>query len=105
ALGREADVVSVETFAQARQALANGSFDLTLLDLTLDDKVDLKLLSELHDRDGRAIPVVVFSGRDADPEVAAWADATLVKSQISIDHLVGVLRGIVARKDARRMVR
>ncbi len=92
----DADVVSANSINAARTALATGHFDLAVLDLSLADGFGLDLLSELHDRDGKPIPVVVFSAQDANPEVAVRVEAMLTKSRTSIDKLVGILRRIVA---------
>jgi PAS domain S-box-containing protein len=92
----DADVVSANSIGAARTALSTGHFDLAVLDLSLADGFGLDLLSELHDRDGKSIPVVVFSAQDANPEVAVRVEAMLTKSRTSIDKLVGILRRIVA---------
>jgi DNA-binding response OmpR family regulator len=97
-LRADADIVSVSSIEEARHALAAGDFDLALLDLALADGFGLDLLSELYDRDGYAIPVVVFSAQDANPVVAARVEAMLTKSRTSIERLVGILRRIVADK-------
>jgi PAS domain S-box-containing protein len=96
-LQSDAEVMSVQSIEDARLALAQREFDLAVLDLTLADGSSMDLLPELQNRNGRSIPVVVFSGQDANPAVAARVDALLTKSRTSIDDLVGILRGIAAK--------
>ncbi len=90
-------VVSVRSVAEARAALAAGDFDLAILDLDLDGSNGMDLLPDLRNRDGRAVPVIIYSVHGADPAQAAQVQATLIKSRSSIDNLVRLLRVHIAR--------
>ena len=61
ALGADAEVMSVDSIDKARRALAANRFDVAVLDVALAMVSGLELLHELHDQEGDAIPVVVFS--------------------------------------------
>jgi PAS domain S-box-containing protein len=95
-IGADAEVISVASIEEARHALATVTVDVALIDLALADGDGLDLLAELHDAGGRMIPAVVFSGHDADPDVARRVDAVLTKSQASLDRLPGILRQMAA---------
>jgi PAS domain S-box-containing protein len=89
ALTSTADVISVASIEQARQALADHNFDLAVLDIQLGPASGLDLLPELRNRKGRAIPVIIFSDHRAslvndDPQV----QASLGKSRAALESLV-----------------
>jgi signal transduction histidine kinase/DNA-binding response OmpR family regulator len=92
ALGTSATVVSVESVESAREALAANRFDLVILDIALAAGSGLDLLPELHDSEGEAIPVIVFSGQGANPAFAERVQTALTKSRASIDKLIATLR-------------
>jgi PAS domain S-box-containing protein len=106
ALSCIADIVSVETIDQAKDALKVQRFDLAVLDIALAEGFGLDLLPDLCGHDGQPIPVVVFSAQDS-PEVAARVLAVLSKSRASFDSLISTLRRLVAGRisqDAQREV-
>jgi PAS domain S-box-containing protein len=88
ALAATADVLSVESIADARRALTDHHFDLAVLDIELDPVSGLDLLSELHGEAGRAIPVIIFSGDGANPAGDPRVQASFSKSQAALDGLV-----------------
>jgi signal transduction histidine kinase/DNA-binding response OmpR family regulator len=90
-------VVSVRSVAEARAALAAGDFDLAILDLDLDGSNGMDLLPDLHDRDGKAVPVIIYSVHGADPAQTTQVQAALIKSRTSIESLVRLLRVHIAR--------
>jgi PAS domain S-box-containing protein len=98
ALGPIAELTSVDSPDAARDALAAESFDLAVIGVPLSDEkgIDL-LLSDLRDKAGIPIPVIVFSGEKT-AEVATKIFAALTKSRVPIDKLVATLRHIVARQ-------
>jgi PAS domain S-box-containing protein len=96
AMAPHADVTSVDSIAAARQALSEASFDLAAIDMAMTDGGGLDLISDLRDRDGVAIPVIMFSGRDANPASAAQMHAALTSRATSVQDLVATLRKRVA---------
>lgn len=104
-LKREFDVVRATTLEEAHRALESGTFDASLLDLGLPDGSGTELLPYLHDRMGRNIPVVVYSGSKADEEVSSRAVAVVMKAPGSIRELVGTLRRILKHAGSHRRSR
>jgi CheY-like chemotaxis protein len=92
ALAAKAEVMSVDSIDEARRALAANRFDVAVLDVGLALGSGFELLHELHDSDGDAIPLVVFSPQDANPVFATQVRAALIKSRTSIDTLIATLR-------------
>lgn len=84
----KAIITSASSIEQARKVLAKGEQDLAILDLNLSDGSGLELLPDLGTARGGAIPVIIFSAQDADPEVAACVQAFLTKSHTPIERLV-----------------
>jgi PAS domain S-box-containing protein len=88
ALGATANVMSVDSIEDAREALSAYNFDLAVLDIELGPVSGLDLLPELRSTKGRAIPVIIFSAHGAnlvrDPQV----QASLTKSRGALDCLV-----------------
>jgi CheY-like chemotaxis protein len=97
AVASTADVTSVATLGAARDALVAGHFDLAVIDMELSTGTGLELLSEMRDRDGDAIPVIVFSGPATSPTCAAQIQEALDKSTGSIQGLVATLRKRIGR--------
>ncbi len=94
----DADVFPARSFRQARRILAATDVDLALIDLGLADGDGLDLLAELHKSDGKAIPVIVFSGQDPGIDVAERVDAVLTKSSTSLDRLLGIVRLMASQR-------
>lgn len=92
AVGASCTVTSVASIADARSALARHDFELVVLDLMLSQASGLNLLPELRDREGNAMPVVLYSARAANGRNAEQVRAALNKSHTSIDQLMLTLR-------------
>jgi DNA-binding response OmpR family regulator/nitrogen-specific signal transduction histidine kinase len=103
AVGQNCEVTSVISIGEARVAMAAYAFDLVVLDLMLSQASGLDLLPELRDRDGNAIPVILYSARAANGHNALQVQAALTKSPTSIDHLILALRkhGVSGRPPAQ----
>ena len=97
ALEATADLVSVRTIADARRALAQGGFDLLLLDLALEGEDGRDLLRSLP---FKPCPILIFTARD---ETDMYGDAWSELKAFGADDVVvkGMQMGeILARKVA-----
>ena len=70
------DLTNVRSLREAREHLAQGRFDLVLLDIGLPDGQGTELLPLVG-----SAPVIVFSAAENDPGVSARIVASLVKSR------------------------
>ncbi|WP_051356721.1 response regulator [Azorhizobium doebereinerae] len=95
ALAPTMEVWSTATLQEARAALAERDFDAAILDLGLPTGSGRELLPHLRRRDGEKMPVVIFSARDQDPELARQVDAMLTKSQVSLEILAATVGRLV----------
>ena len=100
-LGDAGFVVDWVTDGKAAElALANGVYDLVLLDLGLPGKDGMALLRELRRR-GDAIPVLVVTARDAVADRIAGlnegADDYVLKP-FDLDELVARVRAVLRRR-------
>jgi signal transduction histidine kinase len=91
ALGKIADVVSVNSIEEARHALKAEDFDLAVLDIAHATGPSLHLLPDLRDSKGNAIPVVVFSAGGGISAHDAEVPFAPTKSRTSIDRLVATV--------------
>jgi PAS domain S-box-containing protein len=91
ALAHAGTIHSVATLAEARAAIAGAEFDIVILDMSLPDGSGSDLLPALTSPAGDPIPVVIFSARETDPEIARRVQAVLTKSQSSLDYLVRIV--------------
>lgn len=90
----------VRTAADAREALRFDHHALVLLDIGLPDACGLTLLKEMR-ADGRDVPVLLLTARDAVPDRVAGldlgADDYLAKP-FAVDELVARVRALTRRK-------
>jgi two-component system response regulator QseB len=89
--------------AQAEAALANGVYDLALLDLGLPHRDGMQILKSVR-RAGLELPVVVITARDALAARIAGlddgADDYLVKP-FDLDELLARIRAVIRRRTGR----
>jgi len=103
-LRREGHVVDwVRDGREAALAIANGVYDLVLLDLGLPRRDGLSLLRELRAK-GNEVPVLVITARDAVADriagLDAGADDYLVKP-FDLDELSARVRAVLRRRSGR----
>jgi PAS domain S-box-containing protein len=96
ALRSVAIVHTAHSIEEAREALGRERFDLLILDVTLADGSGLPLVPELERRQGRRIPVILFTAQDGGPALASHADAVLTKSRDSLDALAATVGRLLA---------
>lgn len=89
--------------AEAILALANGVYDLALLDLGLPRRDGLEILKGVR-RERSALPVVIITARDSVADriagLDAGADDYLVKP-FDLDELLARVRAVIRRRDGR----
>lgn len=89
--------------ADAELALANGVYDLALLDLGLPRRDGLEILKGLR-RAGSELPVVIITARDAVADRVSGldngADDYLVKP-FDLDELLARARAVIRRREGR----
>ena len=96
-LGDTYQLSGARTLTEARRRLAREDFDLVILDLGLPDGSGVSLLPELATRTPR-IPVVLFSAREVDAQLAKGVAATLVKSKTTNETLIETIHTTIARQ-------
>jgi PAS domain S-box-containing protein len=96
ALQAEARVVKATDLATARAMLEVESPDVAILDLHLAEGSGLDLLPMLVDKNGLAVPTIIYSAHDVSAEAASRVDAVLVKSRGSLPDLRATIRRIVS---------
>jgi PAS domain S-box-containing protein len=91
-VGEVADVTPAATREEAKRLIHEETFDLIILDLMLPDGSGEDLLCELHRSTNYKVPVIVFSAREPSADLAYRIEATLVKSHVSNNELLEVVR-------------
>ncbi len=87
----DADFEYAPSLSKAREKLANSSYDLIIVDISLPDGSGLELLDEI----GRDCPIVLFSGQETSAEINEKVNATLTKSLTSNDELMGTVKRLL----------
>jgi PAS domain S-box-containing protein len=101
-LAHAGEIHSVATLAKATAAITTLTFDVVILDMTLPDGSGTELLPFLKNRAGDPIPVIVFSARSTDPDIAHQVQAVLTKSQNSLEHLVKIVSRLCRSANTRQ---
>lgn len=101
-------VTAVETMQEARDAIDTGSYDITLLDLSLPDSDGLASVKELQ-RHNETMPIVVLSGDDRE-QMALSAARLGVEDFVAKGENVGApfvrtLRYAIERKKGEQRLR
>ena len=96
-LGEDMQVTHAYNLGQARQLMADHSFDLVLLDIGLPDGSGLDLLPMLNAAE-QATPVIIFSAQDVSPDIAAQVQGALVKSQTGNEKLMQQIKSAINKK-------
>lgn len=95
AIGSGIRITCVPTLKEARHALENQTFDLTVLDLDLPDGNGAELLTELAEK---TIPVIILSATETPQAIQDLVRASLIKSVTSERRIVSTVQTILARK-------
>ncbi|MBT4768991.1 MAG: PAS domain S-box protein [Rhodospirillaceae bacterium] len=100
-IGDIAEIIPVGTIRDAKEIIENESFDLVILDLNLPDGTGESLLPLLSKPGRPPVPVMVFSVREMNRELADNVTATLVKSRTDNDTLIGTIRSLIIKGDEK----
>jgi PAS domain S-box-containing protein len=103
-----AEVVGVESLAQARAAIQRTQFDLILIDLDLGDEDGSALIDELS-RDALHVPIIIFTAHDEriDSAIVARVESVLIKTRVSDDTFKREVERVIVgggNAEARRYV-
>lgn len=92
-----AEIVAASTLREAREMLAEESFDMVILDAVLPDGSGLDLLPFLREEKKSDTPVVIFSAYDV--KVKDKCNVTvLVKSRTTDDDLVKSIKSMIEKR-------
>lgn len=91
----EAKVTNTLTLQDARQKIQTQPFDLIVLDIRLPDGLGTDLLPAVNYKTKKIIPVVVFSAYELDSKYAHLVKQSLLKSRISNQQLLSVLKSVL----------
>jgi DNA-binding response OmpR family regulator len=94
-IGDKYRLTGASSLAEAKDRLAREDFDLVILDLGLPDGSGVSLLPLLA-RSTPQVPVVVFSAREVDADMARGVAATLVKSKTSNELLIDTIQTTIS---------
>jgi PAS domain S-box-containing protein len=95
-------LMAAGSLAEARNLLATITPQLVILDVGLPDGSGLDLLPSLVDKDGAALPVVIFSAQSLENATLTDAvDAVLTKSRTSLGQLAGTVRRLHRARQRR----
>lgn len=86
-----AHIKHTSTLQQANQLLEQELYELIILDLSLPDGSGTALLPMLAEK---SIPVIVFSAYELDNDYAKYVSKALVKSQITNQQLLNIIRNV-----------
>ncbi|PZU09814.1 CHASE3 domain-containing protein [Sphingomonas sp.] len=103
ALEPEARIITATDIAEAMALLQTSSPDAVILDIQLAHGSGLDLMPFLVDREGVAIPTIIYSAQDAASDVIGQVDAVLVKARGSIPDLKATVRRVVRSRMVREM--
>jgi signal transduction histidine kinase/DNA-binding response OmpR family regulator len=96
-IGTEAEVVQAPSLSDGRRALAERTFSLVILDVSLPDGSGLDLIDAIR-RLADPPPILIFSASDSDSAIAARVSAALVKSRTDNVALRDIIAGLIRHR-------
>jgi CheY-like chemotaxis protein len=100
ALAGRADVVPAHSLKDAEKLLREGGFSLAVLDQSLPDGSELKLVDRIPELVGYALPIIVLSTTDVSRDVHAKVAAVVVKSQMSAVRIASTILSYLPRSSS-----
>ena len=98
-MGDVADFSYARSIKEAESLLQahENNYDLVILDLGLPDGSGVQLLDKLN-----PYPVVIFSGEEADTDIAEQVDAFLMKSKTSNEQLLETIKQAITSQQHKQ---
>ncbi len=90
-LANKAVVIHAESVQSAKEKIASETFDLIILDIGLPDGSGLDLIPLINEKKP-LVPIIIFSAQVVEADIINQVDAALVKSKISNEELVDVIK-------------
>ncbi len=100
-VGKEAVIDSARSCAEARDLLAENTYDLVILDLILPDAAGESLLPLIHANGSRSPQVLVFSTCAMSSELSRSVDKMLIKSQTSNEVLKRQIQALLDKTNGQ----
>jgi len=102
----DVEIVAVATGGEALTALRAGKVDCMVLDLSLPDMTGFDVLDKMKEEFGeRAVPVVVYTGRELTPkeetELKRYTEAVVIKDAKSPERLLAETALFLHRVESR----
>jgi len=94
-LNNKANLIHAPTIQLAKEKIQSDDFDLVILDIGLPDGNGLELISLLN-KQKPLVPVIIFSAQSVETEIINQVDAALVKSKVTNEEIVTVIRKLVS---------
>lgn len=98
ALGDNVRLINAPTIKEAKNLLLQENFALVVLDVELPDGSGISMLEEIHDADGRPIPVIILSGQEINKDINKNVVNSLLKLQISDVKIADTIMSYVSNK-------
>ncbi len=98
ALQDRAQIVHARTLKEAHALLAQGRYDLIILDIGLPDGSGLTFLENMQELQAADIPVIILSATEVPPVVQDRVHAALVKSRVPEGRVVEIILSMLGRR-------
>jgi len=94
-LNNKATLIHASTIQSAKESIDTKEFDLVILDIGLPDGNGLDLIPLIHQKSS-LMPIIIFSAQAVGSDIVNQVDAALVKSKVSNDELVALIKNLTA---------
>jgi len=94
-LTNKATIIQAESIKSAKEKIASEQFDMVILDIGLPDGSGLDLISLINQKKP-LVPIIIFSAQMVEQDIIEQVDAALVKSTITNDELISVIKKLIS---------
>ncbi len=98
-LNGKASLIQASNLQAAKEKITHNDFDLIILDIGLPDGNGLDLIPVIN-KQNPLIPVIIFSAQSVEEDIINQVDAALVKSKVSNEELVKIIKQLIAPIDS-----